>query len=281
MIDDTQQQKDPPTITLSVFRAGPGGGNPCTVVRDTRTASDMLSLARERGHECCLISAGSEGNDWSLRFFAPSGEMDMCGHATVAAAWTLLQQENVLLLNTGAGIVRASGSGGVVWISQPQGWVKPAPADGALAALGLKETDLRDGHRVVNAATSRVKTLVPLAGIKALQRLDPLADEVRAVCEALGSTGLYPWAQDDQGAVHARQFPMAAGYREDPATGIAAAALFYALATPKNGLAVRQGDAMGRPSLIQVCDDPDGPGCLIGGQVCAIGPEEIQESALQ
>ena len=57
------------------------------------------------------------------------------------------------------------------------------------------------------------------------------------------------------------------GYPEDAATGIAAAALLYGIGAPPAGIRVRQGEAMGRPSEIQVRPDPDGPGCRIGGRV--------------
>ena len=157
---------------------------------------------------------------------------------------------------------------GGVEITQPPGRLH-AVADTApvLRALGLASSGLLPGTPVLNAATSRVKTLVPVADLATLHRLSPNPDQVRAACEAIDSTGLYPWCRGSDGIVHARQFPRNSGYPEDAATGIAASALFYGLGAPKDGLRVRQGEAMGRPSEIRVRPDPESDGCLLGGRV--------------
>ena len=48
----------------------------------------MLSIAREnRLPETAF--AVREGADWHLRWFAPSGEVSLCGHATLAAAYAI------------------------------------------------------------------------------------------------------------------------------------------------------------------------------------------------
>jgi len=92
---------------------------------------------------------------------------------------------------------------------------------------------------------------------------------VREVCEAIDSTGLYPYALSDDGA-SARQFPKASGYPEDAATGIAAAALWGYLnktgSVPAGEVyTVRQGVAMGSPSAIQLRARGDAQGCWLSG----------------
>lgn len=69
------------------------------------------------------------------------------------------------------------------------------------------------------------------------------------------STGIYLYAEKEEGGWECRQFPRSSGYPEDPATGIAAAALAASLYHQAVYLSVYkfyQGTAMGRPSLIQV-----------------------------
>ena len=271
-------QPNPPSLTLlSVFPAGPGGGNPCPVVLDARgmDADAMRALAAAHGHESGFVLPPEDGAsaDVRFRFFVPEHEMEMCGHATLGAAWLLRARGRVtgpeLRIETLSGLVRAIfGPDGSVEITQQPGRVEEVKETGVvLSALGLTTADLAPGASVLNAATSRVKTLVPLMDPAHLHALSPDASQVRAACEAIDSTGLYPWARGVDGTVHARQFPRNSGYPEDAATGIAAAALFYGLGAPRNGLIVRQGEAMGRPSEIHVRPDPDGPGCRLGGQV--------------
>jgi predicted PhzF superfamily epimerase YddE/YHI9 len=147
----------------------------------------------------------------------------------------------------------------------------------------------------VNSSIARPKTLVRLNSVQALENAKPpRAVEVAAVsdhndddndddeqtpttttrrprrprtsfasaCGAIDdSTGIYLYAaKDDEeggGAWECRQFPRASGYPEDPATGIAAAALAASLFHNSVYLPVYkfyQGTTMGRPSLIQVLD---------------------------
>ena len=133
-----------------------------------------------------------------------------------------------------------------------------------------------------NARTSRVKTLVPLADVGTLHGLEPVWDAVEGLCDRLGSTGLYPYVVLDREhrVVEARQFPRAAGYPEDPATGVAAAALAFGLlrtgvlAADEGPLTVHQGRAMGRPSEIRVCLEVNGGRvvrCWLGGRVRLAG----------
>jgi len=98
-----------------------------------------------------------------------------------------------------------------------------------------------------------------------------------ALCAAIGSTGLYPYAVHEGTAqlFEARQFPKSSGYPQDAATGIAAAALAFRLlesgfvardATP---IRVLQGPAMGRLSQIDLRLGFAGAraiGCLLGGE---------------
>jgi len=268
----------PEIILLSVFPAAPGGGNPCPVGPDARglTGEDMRRIAAHHGHESAFVlppeDAGSA--DRRFRFFVPEHEMEMCGHATLGTAWLLRQRGEIagstLRIETLSGPVRAIFEGDGVEVTQPAGSVKPVEdLVSILSALGITAADLADAP-VLNAATSRIKTLVPLRDLDRLHMLAPEMEGVRAACDTIGSTGLYPYVIADAGLAHARQFPRSSGYPEDAATGIAATALYAGLrslgAAPPE-LMVRQGEAMGRPSEIRVRRDPDGAGLRLSGRV--------------
>lgn len=267
----------PHAVMLSVFPAGPGGGNPCPIVLEAEDmdGAAMQALAAAHGHESGFVLPPEDPGsaDFRFRFFVPAHEMEMCGHATLGAAWLLrtrgMAPGPVLRIETLSGPVRALfGADGSVEITQPAGRVEVVDDVGpVLAAMGMTAAELRADMKVVNAATSRVKTLVPVASLTRLHALVPDPALVRAACGAIGSTGLYPWAAGVEGVVHARQFPRGSGYPEDAATGIAAAALFYGVGAPERGLVVRQGEAMGRPSAIHVRRDPEGAGCRLSGRV--------------
>jgi len=283
----------PQVHLLSVFAAGPRGGNLAPIVPDAAGMSDkdMQEVARAYGHESGFVLPAPAGSDcdFAFRFWVPNHEMEMCGHATVGAVWLLDQlrtlPRNEVRIWTRSGLVEAHvtdvDGARQVEITQPHGRVEPVPDAGTMEAeilsvLGITTNELAP-LPIQNACTSRVKTLVPLKSMAVLDGLRPDFRRMEGVCERIGSTGLYPYAWSDlQGQVFdARQFPKSSGYPEDAATGIAAAALAFGLLD--NGLVepvgqpirVRQGRAMGRPSEITVRFRGSGAtamqGCWLGG----------------
>lgn len=261
---------------INVFPGAENGGNPAPTVAcaDGMSAADMQAVAMAYGHECGFVCSPPAGTDYdfSFRFWVPNHEMEMCGHASVGAVWLLDQlgmlPRDRLSIWTMSGPIEArvirDGERGVqVEITQPQGKVEtlssPAVEAEILSVLGISSNELAP-LPIQNAATSRVKTLIPLKSVAVLDRLKPDFRRVEQLCERIGSTGLYPYAPLDLATQQfdARQFPKSSGYPEDAATGIAAAALAFGLL--ENGLVsadqgllrVRQGRAMGRPSEISL-----------------------------
>lgn len=256
------------------------GGNPVPLVLDAQgmTAASMQALAALHGHESSFVfPAERDDHLCQLRFFVPGHEMEMCGHATVGTLWALRQWER--WTTPRARVQTLSGSvdiewddaGNRAWVSQPAvvtSALTPAQCREIAAVLRI-DPDL-PGLHMINASTSRVKTLVRMPSVADLDALAPDFDAMRDICEAIGSTGLYPYALSTDGA-SARQFPKASGYPEDAATGIAAAALWGYLnetgSVPADGVyTVRQGVAMGSPSAIQLRRRADAPGCWLSGE---------------
>jgi PhzF family phenazine biosynthesis protein len=285
--------------TVRVFAGGDGiGGNPAPIVLDAAGMNDqdMMALAAASGHESGFVVPTSLGTDFGLRFFVPRHEMEMCGHATVGALWCLRQAGRWLgdsasvetLSGRVHGFVRHAGTPQeIIEITQPPGTIEVLDVADDVAqiadALGVSDEDLLP-LAMLNSSTSRVKTLIGIRSVEVLDSLQPSFDRVQGVCEAIGSTGLYPFAIEslERRVFHARQFPKASGYPEDAATGIAAAALLFGLrrhglvAADEEVVTVHQGRAMGHPSEIRVRFELDSSGqprgCFLGGRVV---PAEI------
>jgi PhzF family phenazine biosynthesis protein len=282
----------PPIERVNVFTCRGQGGNPCPIVVDAEGLSPqaMQEVARRSGHESGFVLPPTRGDsDFTFRFFVPNHEMEMCGHATLGALWVLARLGRLpgpvvridTLSGPVTGFVDSGAEGGPsIEITQPAGRVVPLTSlesAAVLAALGIGPEALA-GTPLHNAATSRVKTLIPLKDADQLNALSVDPEAIAAVCRRIGSTGLYPFAVLDLGSrtFEARQFPQASGYPEDPATGIAAAALAFGLL--RDGLVepddrtirVFQGRAMGRLSEIRVrigFADGRPAGCRLGGRV--------------
>ena len=124
----------------------------------------------------------------------------------------------------------------------------------------------------INSSVARNKTLIPLKSIETLNAAKNPPDAVifRDLCDEIDSTGLYIYASNSSlSSYECRQFPRYSGYPEDPATGIAAAALANSLysrgihesnethdcnAENSNSIVYEmyQGTAMNKPSKIKI-----------------------------
>jgi PhzF family phenazine biosynthesis protein len=277
---------------VHVFTHMGAGGNLCPTVADASalTGDDMQGIARHFGHESGFVLPAASGDaDYIFRFWVPRHEMEMCGHATIGTLWALataghLRTEQVRI-DTRSGPVTGFVDLGrsddpYVEITQPVGRVVDLSREeegAVLAALHISRADLLD-LPIQNAVTSRVKTLIPMKSVDILNNLTSNMPAIEHCCDRIGSTGLYPYAVDDQRGrrFEARQFPKSSGYPEDAATGIAAAALAFGLL--KNGLVkadseritVLQGRAMNSLSEIGIRLGFAGDrsvGCLLGGFV--------------
>ena len=85
---------------VDAFAERPGEGNPVAVrvVDEWPSDAQMLAAARANGlSETAFARRGSgapsEGvPTYQLRWFTPGGEIDLCGHATLGAAWVILSE---------------------------------------------------------------------------------------------------------------------------------------------------------------------------------------------
>jgi PhzF family phenazine biosynthesis protein len=168
----------------------------------------------------------------------------------------------------------------------------PRPTRGEVAELlGLPASALGPGP-IESWSASRPKLIVPLPDETTLNSLAPHWDLLWDLCDAYETTGIYAFAPaepagDREIQVHARQFPARAGYPEDAATGVAAAALAGYLAhhdpraigtTGPLTVRIRQGAAMGRPSRLTAQLDRDGTAVTrvrVAGDVLVLGEETI------
>ena len=85
-----------PLFHIDAFTDRPFAGNPaavCLLERDM-DASWMQSVAREMNlSETAFLLRGDDG--FGLRWFTPEVEVDLCGHATLASAHFLWQENHL------------------------------------------------------------------------------------------------------------------------------------------------------------------------------------------
>ena len=265
---------------LAAFTTQPAGGNPAGVwigeaLPDPET---MQRIAAEVGFSETAFLAPRDGLRRTIRYFSPEAEVPFCGHATIAAGVLLGMQEGygTYHLITVVGEVPVTVQPHADGIQASLTSVEPAQADAsaalvtnALTALGWHPSELDPTIPPVRAFAGAWHLVLAAATPARLNDLAYDFDALKALMlrEELTTLQLI-WRERDD-LYHARNpFPVG-GIVEDPATGAAAAALGGYLrdaglvAAPAT-ITIRQGEAMGRPSLLTVEIPPRG-GIVVSG----------------
>jgi trans-2,3-dihydro-3-hydroxyanthranilate isomerase len=233
-------------VMFDVFAERAGGGNPCPVIPagDDLGDEQMQRIAAATGHETVfLLTPTVPDARIRMRYFVPRHEMEMCVHATIAALTHLAEQGVVptgqVPVETPLGVLgTVVEPDGTVTVDQfPPMFQSPMPdvREELAHVLGCPADRIVVGSTPRIVSVSRAKLLVEIVDAAALHSLRPRPERVRQLCERLGATGVYPFATPSDGRAVARQFPRDSGYPEDPATGLAAAALATLLAAREPG----------------------------------------------
>jgi PhzF family phenazine biosynthesis protein len=80
-----------PIYQIDAFTHGPFTGNPAAVcvLTEPVTEETMQKIAMENNlSETAFITRGKD--EWLIRWFTPAAEVDLCGHATLASAFVVL-----------------------------------------------------------------------------------------------------------------------------------------------------------------------------------------------
>ncbi|MEW2911604.1 PhzF family phenazine biosynthesis isomerase [Leisingera sp. JC11] len=274
---------------VDAFTRTPGQGNRAGVVLEAEglSSGDMQAIAAFAGFSetAFVLPAQAADHDLQVRYFTPSAEVPICGHATVAThflrAQMLGQADYRVRALTGAGVlpVRTCGSGAEARVEMTQGEVAHGHVLDAeeraelLAALEISEADLAEGLPVQVVSTGHSKVMVPLRSRETVDGLQPSLPRLAALSKRIGCNGYFPFAAEpaDGGLeTHGRMFAPAIGIAEDPVTGNAnGPAGAYLLAqgllpdVPLQTYAGHQGRALGGPGTVFVTLDQTGSGLTV------------------
>ena len=245
-------------------------GNPAAVVplEAWLDAGLMQKIANENNLAETAFFVKTAAGRYDLRWFTPESEVDLCGHATLASAWTIFEfldpELKSISFKTRSGeLIVTRGRDGQYTMSLPTDIVAPfdTPADfvrGIGEALGVEPPSEIYMGRYLLALWNDAKTVRAIKG----------PGDIARVLRSIGQWGLIVTAKGDEGYDFvSRFFAPDKGVPEDPVTGSAHCALtpFWAKRLSKKTLKARQVSPRGGDLT---CTD-DGAHTVLSGS-CAL-----------
>lgn len=258
-----------PLFHIDAFTDRPFAGNPAAVclLGDDRDAVWMQHVAAEMNlSETAFVQRRPDG--FGLRWFTPKVEVDLCGHATLAAAhvlWTegAVPAHEAIPFHTRSGGLTARRQGPQIELDFPLIPESPAPEPPGLAeALGAALTYVGKGrfdYLVEVESEAAVRSLTPKFMLLA-------ALPVRGVIvTSRSATPEFDFIS--------RFFAPAAGVDEDPVTGSAHCCLaaYWRKKLHKDEFTAYQASARGGVVRVRVRDDR----AILGGQAVITARGEL------
>ncbi|HEX3081766.1 MAG TPA: PhzF family phenazine biosynthesis protein [Candidatus Saccharimonadia bacterium] len=250
---------------VNAFTANGENGNPAGVMlnADGLDEQSMLAIASKVGLSETAFVAKSDRATRKVRFFTPTVEVPLCGHATIAT-WSLLHKLGELSAGTytqetHAGLLRIEiQESGLTFMEQTEAQFFDEAASVEIAnMLGIQSDDF---HAILHpqiVSTGIKDLLVPLADKSSLAKLSPNLDAIAKFSREHDISGFHVFAllEEGESLASARNFAPADGIPEECATGTSNGALLCYLKhkgtlPAQNSYRIEQGEAMGQLSNV-------------------------------
>jgi len=205
-----------PFFQVDAFAERPFTGNPAAVMPLAEWLPDevMQAIAQENNlaETAFLVASDADTHDYDLRWFTPTVEVNLCGHATLASAHILLHGRAIRFM-TKSGILAVTRDEGLLKLDMPGAPVEPADLPELAKALGVEAPIFlsREGNG---------NTVVLLDNEAAVMAVRPDFAALRKLPYLVSVT-----APGDNQDVASRVFAAYHGIDEDPVTGSAHCAL--------------------------------------------------------
>ena len=253
-----------PILQIDAFTSQPFAGNPAAVcILNGQVDRDwMQRVAREMNlSETAFLRQQEQG--YELRWFTPSVEVDLCGHATLASAhalWELghLRSDETARFHTRSGLLTAERRGDWIELDFPATPpIETAAPNGLLAAIGVSPAYV---------GRSRFDYIVEVENERIVRDARPDFAALRGV-ETRGVIVTSRSSTPERDFV-SRFFAPASGVDEDPVTGSAHCCLppVWSARLKKDALVAHQISARGGVLKVRV----DGTRVRLSGQAVTV-----------
>lgn len=262
----------PALFQVDAFTDKPFKGNPAAVCILPEAFDDgwMQNVAMEMNlSETAFLHKREDG--FNLRWFTPSAEIDLCGHATLASAHVLweagiLKPDEQARFHTRSGLLTARRKDGWIELDFPAEPEEEAPIpSGLVSAIGVSPK---------YTGKNRFDYLIEVESEEVVRKVAP-DFKLLASVPARGVIITSVSASDDYDFV-SRFFAPAIGINEDPVTGSAHCCLgpYWKKRLNKSSFIAYQASSRGGVVCVNVRDDR----VILGGQAVTIFKGEFQSS---
>ena len=271
---------------VDAFTDQPFGGNPAGVVLlESEHFPDeklMLQIAAELRYSETAFVRKDACKEFTVRYFAPKAEVELCGHATIASFYLLHHEglaSGTCLCHTLAGNLTVEAGEKVMMQMATPRIVATIKTTGEIYKA-LNVNGYQPNLPVQIAYSGLPDFMIPLPDVQTLQTLNPDMEAITAITKKYEAVSFHVFAFANDGyTAHVRDFAPLYGVPEESATGTANAALtFYLQHNGRLGAeaecAFLQGEAMGRPSVVATQIRKDGA-IYVGGTAAIVAKGEL------
>ena len=203
-------------FTNELFKGNPAG---VTVVHQFPSDDLMQKIAAELNYSETSFLTKLSTNCYHIRWFSPKDECGLCGHATLAAAHLLWEQnlvtEDIITFESMGGPLTAQRNNDWITLNFPSFTIEPTPMPELLnKALGFIP--------VSAVYKDEVMYVVVLPSVQAVQELRPNFSKIANLpCRSVTVTALNDGEIDNNIDFVSRYFAPKVGIPEDPVCGSA------------------------------------------------------------
>ena len=218
---------------VSAFSKGNQGGNKAGVVLDCRslTPADMAAIAKDLGYSETAFLIKSNVADFKIRYFTPTEEVPLCGHATIAT-FSLLHSlgkldKDAYTIETIAGTLNIRiEKDGMIFMEQnhPTYFETLKPE---IFAECFENRFIDTALPIQIVSTGLKDVMLPVISKDHLEKLNPQFINMANLCRKLDVVGIHAFALTNNTDTTAicRNFAPLYGIDEESATGTSNCAL--------------------------------------------------------
>ncbi|MCO1603111.1 PhzF family phenazine biosynthesis protein [Desulfosporosinus nitroreducens] len=254
---------------INAFAKTVEGGNPAGVVINVNSLSenDMKKIAGILGLSETAFVMKSDIADYRVRFFTPTEEVDLCGHATIAAFSTLLSEDYIKRGNytqeTKAGVlnVEVMADSSIMMNQTKPSFYEAVEKQEIADSLNISVDDMNEKLPAQIVSTGLRDIIVPIRSMEVLNGIKPDFEKVSEISKKYNTIGYHLFALDSlyDSNAHCRNLAPLYGIPEESATGTSNGALAcYLLKYDQlkhehvKNMVFEQGYSMNMPSEIMV-----------------------------